>query len=189
MKKLIRGSWNNRTIVENKLARALLQYRNKPIKRDGASTAQKLFGHPVQDTIPIHKRTFSPEWQKKLKEIEHKRSTSIKSSKKYYNTHAHELPSLQMGKHVAVQNVKTGQWDTHGVIVSVDQFRTYPVKTESGHILERNRRYLRKRITAAPTERPSVETRSICDDVAPTVPPRRSKRNHCRPNRLVEDPN
>ena len=61
MKKLIRGSWNNRTIDEDKLARALLQYRNTPTKRDGASPARKLFGHPVQDTIPVHKRAFSPE--------------------------------------------------------------------------------------------------------------------------------
>ena len=61
MKKLIRGSWNNRTIDEDKLARAQLQYRNTPTKKDGASPAQKLFGHPVQDTIPVHKRAFSPE--------------------------------------------------------------------------------------------------------------------------------
>ena len=50
MKKLIYASWTGRSLDHDKLCRALLQYRNTPSRKDGLSPAQKLFGHPVQDT-------------------------------------------------------------------------------------------------------------------------------------------
>ena len=61
IEKLIIKLWNVRALDENKLARALLQYRNTPTQKDGASPAQKLYGHPIQDTIPVHNRAFAPE--------------------------------------------------------------------------------------------------------------------------------
>ena len=43
MKTLIRASWTGRCLDEDKLAWALLQYRNTPSWKDGLSPAQKLF--------------------------------------------------------------------------------------------------------------------------------------------------
>ena len=54
MKKLISAAWTGRSVDWTKLSRALLQYRNTPTRKDGISPAQKLFGHPVQDTLPAH---------------------------------------------------------------------------------------------------------------------------------------
>ncbi len=48
MKKLIRASWTGTRLIEDRLARALLQYRNTPSRRDGLSPAQKLFGRPIR---------------------------------------------------------------------------------------------------------------------------------------------
>ena len=62
MKKLIKTSWSGRTLDDGKLTRALLQYRNTPSHKDGLSPAQKLYGQPIQDTIPAHRRAFSTEW-------------------------------------------------------------------------------------------------------------------------------
>ena len=56
IKKLISAAWSGRSINWDKLSRALLQYRNTPCQKDGFSPAQKLFGHPVQDTLPAHRR-------------------------------------------------------------------------------------------------------------------------------------
>ena len=42
MKKLIATSWNKRSLNEDALCRALLQYRNTPSRKDGLSLAQKL---------------------------------------------------------------------------------------------------------------------------------------------------
>ena len=69
MKKLIKTSWNVHSLEEDKLARALLQYRNRPCK-DGLSPAQKLLGQPIQDTLPANRRAFSSEWQRSIKEAE-----------------------------------------------------------------------------------------------------------------------
>ena len=64
MKKLICTSWNGRHLDHEKFCRTLLQYQNTPTRKDGLSLAQKLFGHPVQDTLPAHHRSFAPEWQR-----------------------------------------------------------------------------------------------------------------------------
>jgi len=72
MKKLIEASWTGARLDEGKLARALLQYRNTPSRRDGLSPAQKLFGRPVQDMLPAHHRAFAPEWQCSAEEADKK---------------------------------------------------------------------------------------------------------------------
>jgi transposase InsO family protein len=64
MKKLISAAWTGRSISWDTLSRALLQYWNTPCRKDGCSPAQKLFGHPVQDSLPAHRRSFTLEWQK-----------------------------------------------------------------------------------------------------------------------------
>ncbi len=63
MKKLIQASWMGSHLDEAKLVCALLQIRNTPLCKDGQSPAQKLFGHPIQDTLPAHHRVFTSEWQ------------------------------------------------------------------------------------------------------------------------------
>ena len=50
MKKLIRTCWTGHSLETDRLARALLQYRNTPSRKDGLSPAQKLYGRPIQDT-------------------------------------------------------------------------------------------------------------------------------------------
>ncbi len=70
MKKLIRTSWMRNCLDDGKLAQALLQYRNTPSQRDGLSPAQKLFGRPVQDTLPAHNRAFMPKWQRSAEEAD-----------------------------------------------------------------------------------------------------------------------
>ena len=70
MKKIIRASLNGRTLDEDKMARALLQYRNTPSCKDGLSPAQKLYDRPIQDTLPAHRWAFSPEWQRSAEAAE-----------------------------------------------------------------------------------------------------------------------
>ena len=53
MKKLFRSSWAGRYLDDDRLTRALLQYRNTPSRKDSLSPADKLFGKPIQDTLPL----------------------------------------------------------------------------------------------------------------------------------------
>lgn len=47
MKQIIRAAWNGRYMNEEKLCRALLQYRNMESSKSDLSPAQKLYGNPI----------------------------------------------------------------------------------------------------------------------------------------------
>ena len=101
MKKLIQASWTGNRLDEGKLARALLQYRNTLACRDGLSPAQKLFGQPIQDLLPAHRRAFAPQWQKSAEEAERRALSHTNKIEQYYNQHAQELPEIRIGSKVA----------------------------------------------------------------------------------------
>ena len=44
---------------QGKLAQGHFQYWNTPSRLDGACPAQKLFGKPIQDTLPAHHFVFN----------------------------------------------------------------------------------------------------------------------------------
>ena len=104
MKKIIRAAWTGRTLNEDKLCRALLQYRNAPSRKDGLSPAQKLYSHPIQDTLPAHHTSFAPLRQQSEGEAATKFKASVESSRRYYNRAAHPLPEITVGTNVAVQD-------------------------------------------------------------------------------------
>ncbi|KAF0310863.1 hypothetical protein FJT64_018275 [Amphibalanus amphitrite] len=60
-----------------------------------------------------------------------------------YDESTRRLSPLKIGSRVDLQDPTTGRWNRIGVIVGVGQRRTYLVKTASGRVLWRNRRYLR----------------------------------------------
>ena len=141
MKKLIQHAWNGRALDDEKFCRSLLQYRNTPSRKDGLSPAQKLFGHPVQDILPAHRRSFLPQWQRPVH--------TSKSSAAYYNLHAHNLPDIHVGSHVAVQNPQSRLWDIYGIVTEIGPHRRYYIKTTGGRVLVRNRRFLRRLVPAS----------------------------------------
>jgi len=159
MKKLIYTAWNGHSLDHSKFCRALLQYRNTLSRKDGLSPAQKLCGHPVQNSLPAHRRAFSQEWQCTAGAAKQQAETTQQSSAKYYNQHAHSLPDIGIGSNVAIQNPRTKLWDIYGVITGISPKRRYYIRTSSGRVLVRNRRFLRKRV---PLSIPTHDTRSQC---------------------------
>ena len=104
MKKIIRSARNGRYLEEDTLCRAIMQCHNTPSWKDGLSPAQKLFGQPLQDTLPAHRSSFAPEWQHQTEQAEQLAQTSQEAAVKYYNLSAHNLPDIKVGSHVAVQH-------------------------------------------------------------------------------------
>ena len=96
MKKIISLAWNGQFLDDDKFCCALLQYRNTPSRRDGTSSAQKLYGHPVQDILPAHHHSFSPEWQQNSQEVKEQANQTSQSSEAFYNTHALIFTLVQM---------------------------------------------------------------------------------------------
>ncbi len=186
MKKIIRAAWRRNSLDERALTRALLQYRNTPSQRDRLSPAQKLFGQPIQDTLPAHRRAFAPQWQTSAEEAERHATSNAEQVEHHYNQHARALPEIGVGSNVAIQNTVTKLWDIYGMVTAIGPHRRYFVKTASGRVLVRNRRYLRRRVPLvlpAQTHGPPQADPSP----PPPPPPRRSTRPRTRPNRLVEE--
>ena len=188
MKKLIYASWTGRSLDHDKLCRALLQYRNTPSRKDGLSPSHKLFGHPVQDTLPAHHRSFLPEWQRPIATAEQQRQDTLQSSAAFYNSHAHTLSDINVGSHVAIQNPQTKIWDIYGTVTEISPQRRYYIKTKGGRVLVRNRRFLRRRVpTSIPTDISQAGSNQPPTQQSSTL--RRSSRDKRSTRRLIEDPN
>ena len=176
MKKIIRATWSGTQLDSGKLAHALLQYRNTPSQRDGLSPSQKLFGRPMQDSLPAHGRSFAAEWQHSTEEANTQEKNHTKHVMQYYNQRAHLLPDICVGSHVTVQNEYTKVWDIYGTVIKIEPNRTYHIKTQRGHVLVRNRRFIRRRVPIIPPQPPgSVSTPSQRIQATPRhhTPPRR----------------
>jgi len=145
MKNLISAAYARNSVNWDKLSRSLLLYRNTPSRKDGLSPAQKLLGQPVQDHLPAHRRSFAPEWQQSSTDTDQKADNTQQMEQMYYDQHAKELTKLHIGNRVAVQNPISKMWDIYGTVVALGPHRRYFVKTHSGRVLVRNRRFLRKR--------------------------------------------
>lgn len=166
MKRIIRGAWTGHQLDQEKLARGLLQYRNTPSRRDGASPAQKLFKRPIQDTLPAHRLAFlnQPSWEYTEPEDTSKDTCS---NQQYYNRRAHPLPEIRVGTNVAIQNPSTKQWDTYGIVARVGPYRRYHVKLTNGRVLVRNRRFIRRRVPVTPFRSSGIHL----PPAQPVVPP------------------
>jgi len=191
MKKIIKTAWNGRFLDTNRLCRALLQYRNTPSRKDGLSPAQKLYGHPIQDTLPAHNRSFAPEWQRSADEAEYRAKITLENSKQHYNSSAHLLPEFKTGTNVAVQDPRTKLWDTYGTVTAIGPQRQYHVKTKKGNTLIRNRRFVRRRVPdSVPyfriTEPPKAAEQGPEHVTQPQY--RQSARMKKSTQRLIEDP-
>ena len=190
MKNLISATWMGSQLDEAKIARALLQYRNTPSRRDGLSPAQKLFGRPVQDTLPAHRRAFSPEWQRGALDAEDQARSHKEDVEQRYNQHARSLVDIYVGSSVALQDPISKRWEIYGVVADIGPYRRYYVRTAGGRVLVRNRRHLRRRI---PPSMPTPSSAPVHQAAGPSlpsphpVPPRRSTRPRFRSKRLIEE--
>ena len=197
MKKIIRRTWNvqHRRLDKQAWTRALVQYRNTP-SVGGLSPAQRLFGRPLQDLVPAHRRSFAPEWQQQADIAERRQEATQERLEARYNQSAHDLPALAVGSHVAVQDPQTKLWDRHGTIVDVGRHRNFFVRMKSGRVLVRNRRALRRRYAVTPpaplTAQPNDDTdeerpdQDVANTPSQTQPVRRSGRARKPRDRLIE---
>ena len=107
----------------------------------------------------------------------------------YYNLHAHNVPDIHVGSHVAVQNPQSRLWDIYGIVTEIGPHRRYYIKTTDGRVLVRNRRFLRRRIpTSVPNGLgPCKSMDSTTSGASHTQ--RRSTRDKRPTRKLIEDPN
>ena len=136
------------------LSKALMQYRNTPDRDIGLSPAELLLGRKLRDFLPFRKPTDSL-WSSvssKWKEIADWRELALarrcKTLHDRLNEHTKDLPPLNLGDQVIIQNQlgnNPKRWDRRGIVVQVLPNRQYYVRVDGSRRLTlRNRKFLRK---------------------------------------------
>ena len=158
MKKLIKGSSSPFGVFdENKFAKSIMLFRNTP-RLGGASPAQRVFGHPIRDSLPIHRRAFATEWHKADDVLEKRERRAKSLQAEHYNRTTRLLPPLTVGNHVLIQHPVSKLWATPGIIVEAGPNRDFLIKTPAGRVIRRNRRFLRRRVPVFVNHAPPVLT-------------------------------
>jgi len=123
----------------NDFKAALLEWRNTP-RADGISPAQLFFGRRQRSHLPCLPEALAPINQREAANL---RGEMRKKKKTSYDGRAKELPKLQVGQNVLLQNPISKKWDSMGKIKKIrEDGRSYTVESNDSTYL-RNRRHLR----------------------------------------------
>ena len=95
------------------------------------SLTQKFYGTPVQDTLSAYRQSFASEWQRSTQEAEHQATYTLQQSEVFYNTDTFNLPNVQIGSSVALQNPHTKLWDIYSTVVDISPHRRYYVHQDT----------------------------------------------------------
>ena len=91
------------------------------------SPAQKLYGHPIQDSLPAHRRSFALEWQRP---IDTQHAKDVQKAESFYDQYAHPLPDLAFGAHghpePHIQSMGH-LWLNHGCESTPSVFHSHPI--------------------------------------------------------------
>ena len=103
--------------------RALLSYRNTPDQFTKVSPAKSVFGRDIRDSIPMLQGRYSPHeaWKEALDAREQALAKRQYFGHEKWNEHTKNLPALQKGDNVYVQNVvgnHSRRWERTGTVVN-----------------------------------------------------------------------
>ena len=135
------GSLHNDAVT-----RAMLQYRNTPIKGLGLSPAQVLFHRNLRDGLPMRPVLLRPhkQWVIAAANRENALRQQHSAGTSRYNTFTKDLRPLSVGDKVIVQDHRgKRRWTLTGVIVEHCN-RRYTIRMDgSARIIVRNRKFIK----------------------------------------------
>lgn len=151
--------------LEEDFPTALLNFQLTP-RSDGHCPADLFYKRRLKGSLPSIPRHISPE------EGLIARQNASEASR---NTHkGHDLPKLQKGQTIHVQNPKTRQWSPDYKVVSVrENGRSYKVEGPDGGLYTRNRKFIRPQ---AKKDETGETGRKNKNEPANLLMPRRSER-------------
>ena len=128
----------------------MLQLRNTPNPETKMTQAQVLFGRTLRDAFTFVNRCSkyrNPEirstWHEAWASKEDALRTRFAKSMERINAHARQLPQLEIGERVFMQNQNgphPNKWDRSGIVLESLGYDLYTIKVEgSGRLTKRNR--------------------------------------------------
>ena len=166
-KRLLRNNTNTDGSIDNdKVACAVLNYHNTPLRDGPMSPAQLLFGRSLPDFLPVHPKLYQlhPYWIRQVKKNRLNHYSRLQKTAMRYNFGTRSLRTLRVGQSVVIQNPSTKRWDRHGLILKVLPYRKYQLRiTDTGNLTFRNRRHLK------PSNPPHMR-RPLSGPMVPTNP-------------------
>lgn len=136
-KNLIKKTHDEKT----ELWRALLEYRNTPLKEIDASPAELLMSRKTRTCLPASKVLFKP---KVIPNIEKNMINKNEKRKEYYDQNSKPEKAFQNGNKIWYHDVKTG-WVEANIEEKHNTPRSYWIRLKDGTILRRNSKWLRQR--------------------------------------------
>jgi hypothetical protein len=130
------------------VSRALLQYRNTPIKHLGLSPAQILFHRDLKDQLPIDPRKLKPhkQWIDAAMRREEAFSSRNSMLTQQYNLGTRFHSVIPIGYNVLIQDtgsISKHRWNKSGTVVEREG-RKYLIRMHgSGRIISRNRKHIK----------------------------------------------
>ncbi|GFU49542.1 integrase catalytic domain-containing protein [Nephila pilipes] len=152
-----------------------MEYRNTPISGLDLSPAQMMFNCRLKTKLPISNKLSNAELFNNIREKLIERQNT---QKLHYNKTAHPLPELKQRENVRILNFKNKTWE-FAKIVSKHKLhpRSYFVKNQSGKILRRNRKHIRKSNTSFHIETDPNDTSTFHSDSEVVLNPQNMQ--HC----------
>ena len=184
----------------------MLVHVNTPRRPLNKSQSELMFGRDLRDGVSVIQDLLRPEHKQAIE----RRVQAIKQHQAAVRK-ADKLPELQPDQRVAIQDPISKKWSKSGAIVEKKRNRSYLVKTETGNVVWRNRKFLKPLPMPMPNDRSGIKSEpaqipwpSSTDtpwSTKPTTPtsqmatptprspnPRRSLRNRRKPERYGQGP-
>lgn len=148
----------------------LLCLRSTPIDSKLPSPSTLLFNRQVRTNLPAVIRNRNPERDQIMERLIDRQD----QQKGYFDRNTHDLPPLNPGDHVTVQNHVNKQWSPATVKSLAPEPRSYIIESQNGTTLRRNRRDIRASVpNGTPTEVPNDDPPgrdTLCEPPAEHVP-------------------
>ncbi len=133
-----------------------MELRNTP-RADGKSPAEILFGAPTRTKLPLHRSQLSKDLGLASWKRDQRAEVLREKARARFDASAKPLSPLSTGDIVLVQDPRNHRWNLVAEVVEVHpRSRSYLVRTESGRLFRRNRRFLRRFVP--PQNAPALET-------------------------------
>ena len=140
----------NGSLKSESVAKALLQYRNTPIKGVGLSPSQILYHRILRDSVPTRPSLLRPhkQWILAARNRERSLQQQYSATERHYNAFTKDLGPLTVGDKVIVQDhYGKKRWSKTGVVIE-RHGRRYMVRMDgSRRVVSRNRRFLKQNLS------------------------------------------